>query len=186
MTSRRPHTKRRLSRCSSGTSTRRSTRLLRGKSWSCNSDSALGTDTSTHWPKSASSCKSAVNASVRSKTKRCKNCGGSTATASTHITRSFSTCTSTAMDYASPTRSRAFVRPRRPHHHPPLFQRSVRDHPGAPVRVAVEHALRFYHVLRLVDDQRAGVVRPGTRDGKIASIKQRSQVLTMDRPDLKA
>ena len=108
------------------------------------------------------------------------------AIASTRITRSFSARTSPAMRLASPSRLRAVVRPGRPQHHPPLFQCGVRDHPGAPVRIAVQDALRLGHVLRLVDDQRPGVVRPRSGYRQLACVEQRSQVLAMDRPGLQA
>src|SRR5215213_3446791 len=171
MTYQRPHTKRPRNRCSSGTSTRRSTHSRRGKSWFCNSVSASDTDISTPWPKSASNCRSVVNGFARSKTRHCKNYGGSMATVSTHTTRSSRARTSPASQCASPTRLRAVVGRGRPQDYLPLFERDVRDHSGAAVRVAVENALCLGHILRLVDDQRPSVVCPRTGHRELSRIE---------------
>src|SRR5688572_25405279 len=174
MTCQRPRTKRRRNQCSSVTSTRRSTRLHREKSWYCSSVLVSATDTSTPWPRSASSCRSAVNASGRSRTRRCKSCGGSMVTASTPITRSSSARPSPEMSHALSTRLLVVVRPRGPQHHPPLLDGGIGEDTCAAVRVLSEEVLGLRHICHVVDDQHPGLVfpRPGHHD--LAHIKQGS------------
>ena len=145
----------------------------------CNSVSVSATATSTRWPRSASSCRSAVNASVRSKTRRCKNCGGSMATASTRITRSFS---------AEPRRRLAFRRGEVTARHsvkapssPPATLSTWRSRSpalryGSPSRMRCASAMSF-----VIDDQRPGVVCPGP---KLRACPHRATIAgTRDAPD---